>query len=95
MWLMASLQSAATLKRDDRKEGLMLRKILGFALVALVAVLVLKIALGLLGVLFGLAVSVLVLAALGYGLYLILRVVSPATAAKVRETIRGRPASTP
>jgi len=36
---------------------------------------------------------VLVLACMGYGLYLILRVVSPATAAKVREMIRGRPAN--
>jgi hypothetical protein len=76
-------------------ERTMLRKILGFALLALVALLVLKIALGLMGVLFGLAVSVLVLAGLGYALYLILRVVSPATAARVRETIRGRPASAP
>jgi uncharacterized membrane protein required for colicin V production len=73
-------------------EGVMLRKILGFALLAFVALVVLKIALGLLGVLFGLAISVLVFACLGYGLYLILRVVSPATAAKARETIRGRPA---
>jgi hypothetical protein len=73
----------------------MLRKILGFALLALVALVVLKIALGLVGVLFGLAITVLVLACLGYGLYLILRIVSPATAAKVRETIRGRPASVP
>jgi len=71
----------------------MLRKILGFALVALVALVVLKVALGLLGVLFGLAISVLVLACMGYGVYLILRVVSPTTAAKVRETISGRPAN--
>ncbi len=73
----------------------MLRKILGFALLALVALLVVKIALGLAGVLFGLAISVLVLACLGYGLYLIVRIVSPTTAARLRETIRGRPASVP
>jgi hypothetical protein len=71
----------------------MLRKILGFAVLAFVALLVFKIALGLVGVLFGLTISVLVLACMGYALYLILRVVSPATAAKVRETIRGRPAN--
>jgi len=41
----------------------MIRKILGFAVMAVVALLVLKIALGLLGVLIGLAVSVLVFAA--------------------------------
>lgn len=73
----------------------MLRKILGFALLALVALLVLKIVLGFVGLLFGLAISLLVLACMGYGLYLILRVVSPTTAAKIRETIRGRPASVP
>jgi hypothetical protein len=73
----------------------MLRRILGFALLAIVALVVLKIALGLVGVLFGLAITVLVLACLGFGLYLILRVVSPTTAAKVREAIRGRPASAP
>ena len=69
----------------------MIRKILGFALLALAAIVVIKVALGLLGVLIGLAVSVLVLAAIGYGFYLIVRVVSPATADRIRETIRGTP----
>jgi hypothetical protein len=68
----------------------MIRKILGFAVVALVALLVFKIALGLLGALIGLAVTVLVLAAMGYGFYLVLRVYSPATAARMREVISGR-----
>ena len=69
----------------------MIRKILGFALTAVVALIVLKVALGLLGVLIGLAVSVLVLAAMGYGFYLVLRVVSPPTADRIREMIRGTP----
>jgi hypothetical protein len=56
----------------------MIRTILGFAVVALLALLVFKIAFGLLGVLIGLAVAVLVLAAMGYGFYLVLRVFSPA-----------------
>jgi hypothetical protein len=67
----------------------MIRKILGFAVMAIVALLVFKIALGLLGVLIGVAVSVLVLAAMGYAFYLVLRVVSPATADRVRNVIRG------
>jgi hypothetical protein len=71
----------------------MIRKILGFALFAVVALLVLKIALGLLGVLIGLAVTVLVLAAMGYACYLVVLVLSPSTAAKIREAIRGRAAS--
>jgi len=69
----------------------MIRKILGFVLIALAALIVLKVALGLLGVLMGLAVSVLVLAAMGYGFYLIVRVLSPATADRILELIRGTP----
>jgi O-antigen/teichoic acid export membrane protein len=73
----------------------MIRRILGFAVIAIVALIVLKIALGLLGVLVGLAVSVLVLAAIGYAFYLVLRVVSPDAARRVRELIRGTPTPTP
>jgi len=71
----------------------MIRKILGFALFAVVALLVLKIALGLLGVLIGLAVTVLVLAAMGYACYVVVLVLSPTTAARIREAIRGRAVS--
>ena len=73
----------------------MIRKIVGFAVVALVALLVFKIALGLLGALIGLAVSLLVIAAMGYGFYLVLRVVSPRAADRVRDLIRGTPTRTP
>ena len=73
----------------------MIRRILSFAVVAIVVLVVLKVALGLLGVLIGLAVSILVLAALGFGFYLLLVLFSPRTAARVRDLIRGRPASTP
>lgn len=72
----------------------MIRKILGFAVVAFVVLVVFKIALGLLGALIGLAVSVLVLAAMGYGFYLVLRVFSPATADRVRDSVRGAPTPT-
>jgi hypothetical protein len=69
----------------------MIQKILGFALIAFVALIVLKVAFGLLGVLIGFAVSLLVLAALGYALYLVLRMVSPATADRILQTIRSTP----
>jgi divalent metal cation (Fe/Co/Zn/Cd) transporter len=72
----------------------MIRRILGFAVVAIVALLVLKVALGLLGVLVGLAVSVLVLAAMGYAFYSVVRVLSPSTAERIRQAIRGTPRST-
>ena len=73
------------------KGGSMLRKILGYALLALAAVLALKLAFAVLGTLIGLAVTVLVFAAMGWILYLILRVFSPVTAARVRELIGIRP----
>ena len=71
----------------------MIRKMLGFAVLAIVALLVFKIALDLLGVLIGLAVTVLVLAAMGYVLYLLVRVFSPTTAARIRDMIPGNPTS--
>lgn len=71
----------------------MIRKILGFAVLAVVVWLVLKLAFGILGTLIGLAITVVWLAAVGYVFYLVLRLVSPTTAAKVRDAIRGRPAS--
>lgn len=73
----------------------MIRRILGFAVMAIVALMVLKIALGLLGVLIGLAVSLLVLAAMGYLFYLLLRVVNPEAADRVLNVIRGNPKATP
>ncbi len=72
----------------------MIRNILGLAIIAIVALVVLKIALGLLGVFIGLVVTVLVLAAMGYGFYLVIRVFSPTTAARIRDLIRGNPTPT-
>jgi uncharacterized membrane protein len=70
----------------------MFRSVLGFAILAVVAWLGLKILFGLLSGLFGLLMTVLWLAAIGFFVYLVLRVVSPATANKVRDMIKGRPA---
>jgi thiol:disulfide interchange protein len=67
-----------------------IRRILGFALFAVVVWLVLRIALDILGTLVGLAITVLVLAGLGYACYVVLRLISPSTAAKVRDAISGR-----
>ena len=73
----------------------MIRKILLFAVLAVAALIVIKVAFALLGMMIGLAVAVLVLAALGYFFYLLLRVVSPRTAERVREIIGGRPTPAP
>ncbi|HTI04427.1 MAG TPA: hypothetical protein VL549_03870 [Gemmatimonadales bacterium] len=72
----------------------MIRKVLLFAVLAVAAVIVIKVAFALLGMLIGLVVTVLVLAALGYFFYLLLRVVSPKTADRVQQIIRGRPTPT-
>lgn len=67
----------------------MIRNVVGFAGFALVAMIALK----LLGGLFGFAISIFMtllwLAFWGFILYLILRVISPSTADRVRSTIRG------
>ncbi len=70
----------------------MLRSVLGFALFAVLAWIGLKILFGLLGGLMSLVMTVLYLAALAFLFYLVLRVVSPSTADKLREVIKGRPA---
>jgi uncharacterized membrane protein len=70
----------------------MFRSVLGFAVFAVIAFIGLKIVLGLLGGLIGLLMTVLWLAALGFIFYLVLRVVAPSTADKIRDMIKGRPA---
>ena len=71
----------------------MFRSIIGFAVLAVVAWLALKIVFGLLGGLMGLAMTVLWLAAIGFICYLVLRVIAPRTADRVREAIKGRPSA--
>jgi len=68
----------------------MFRSIIGFAVFAVLAWFALKIVFGILGGLIGLAMTVLYLAAIGFLIYLGLRVVSPSTADKIREMIKGR-----
>lgn len=70
----------------------MFRSIFGFAVFAVVAWLALKLILGILGGLVGLAMTVLMFAAVGFVFYLVLRMLSPATADKLRDVIKGRPA---
>jgi hypothetical protein len=45
------------------------------------------------GSLFGIAATVLTLAVIGFFFYLALRILSPSTADRVRDMIKGRPAS--
>ncbi len=68
----------------------MFRSIFGFAVFALVAWLALKLVFGLLGGLVGLAMTVLMFAAVGFVFYLVLRMISPSTADRIRDMIKGR-----
>jgi TM2 domain-containing membrane protein YozV len=70
----------------------MFRSILGFALLAVVAWLGLSLILNLFGFVVGLAMKLLWLAAIGFLFYLALRLISPSTADKLRDMIKGRPA---
>ena len=73
----------------------MLRTILGYAVLAVVGILALKLIFGLLSVAFSLFWVVLWLALLGFVFYLILKVVSPSTARRVKDSIKGTPPSEP
>ena len=71
----------------------MFRSILGFALLAVVAWFALGLIFSLLGFAVGLAMKLLWLAAIGFLFYLGLRLVSPSTADKLRDMIKGRSAA--
>jgi hypothetical protein len=70
----------------------MFRSIFGFAIFAALAFVALNIVFGLLAGFFGIALWILKLAAIGFILYFVLRLVSPTTADRIREMIKGRPA---
>ncbi|MFN2571034.1 MAG: hypothetical protein ABR537_05400 [Gemmatimonadales bacterium] len=71
----------------------MFRSIIGFAILAVVAWLGLKLIFGIVGGLFGIATTVLTLAVIGFFFYMALRVISPSTADRVRDMIKGRSTS--
>ena len=68
----------------------MFKSIHGFAIFAVLVWIGLKIIFGLLSGLMGILMTVLWLAAIGFIFYVVLRVISPATADRVRDTIRGK-----
>jgi len=71
----------------------MVRSIAGFAAFAVVAIIVLKLIGSIFGIVLGLLGTVLYFAFWGFIIYLVLKVFSPGTAAKVKETISGKPAA--
>ena len=71
----------------------MFRKVLGFAILAVVAFIVLRLALGLLKVVIGLAWTVLMLALVGLVIYWVITLISPGTARRVKDMISGERAA--
>lgn len=69
----------------------MIRTLVGYSIVAVIGIIALKLVLGLIGFAASLFMSLLWFAAIGFVFYLVLKVVSPSTASRVRETIRGQP----
>ena len=67
----------------------MLRKVLGFAVLAVVAWIVLKLALGLLGIALHLVWTILMLALVGLVVYWVIKLISPGTARRVKDMISG------
>jgi len=67
----------------------MLRKVLGFAVLAVVAWIVLVLALKLVGVVLHLAWTVLMLALVGLVVYWVIKLISPGTARRVKDMISG------
>jgi hypothetical protein len=67
----------------------MVRALVGYAVLAVVGIIALKLLFGVLSIAWSLLWVALWLAALGFVFYLILRIISPQTARRVKDTIRG------
>lgn len=68
----------------------MFRSLLGYAVLAVVAYFALQIVLGLFGIVVGLVFKLLWLAAIGFIVYLVIKVLSPSTANKIADTMKGK-----
>jgi hypothetical protein len=66
---------------------------IGYSVLAVIAYFAFHLLLGVLGFALGLFFKLLVFAAIGFGVYLLLKVISPGTAQRVREKINGEAAS--
>ncbi|KPJ90104.1 MAG: hypothetical protein AMS18_11520 [Gemmatimonas sp. SG8_17] len=68
----------------------MVRTIVSYSIMAVVGVVALKLVFGLLGFVFSLLSSLFWLAAIGFVIYVVLKVISPETASRIKETVRGK-----
>jgi hypothetical protein len=68
----------------------MLRTIFGYAVLAIIGFFALKLLLGLLGFAFGLLMNLLWLAAVGFVIYLVVKLLFPSTAQRIHDAVKGR-----
>lgn len=68
----------------------MMKTIAGYAVVGIVGIIAIKLAFSALGMVFSLVWTLLVLAGLGFAFYLILRIVNPDAATRLREKVAGK-----
>ena len=73
------------------EENSMVRNVVGFSVFAVVSVLAIKLIFSVLGGIFAILGTILWLAFWGWIIYMILKVIAPGTAARVKEVISGRP----
>jgi len=66
-----------------------MRTLIGYAVLAVIGFVALSVVLSLLSIVFGLAMKLLMLAAVGFVFYLVLKVISPGTARRVRDSVKG------
>lgn len=69
----------------------MFRSLFGFAILAVVGIVALKLVFALLGMAIGLFMTLVWWAVIGFVIYLVIKVVSPGTARSIREMIAGKP----
>ncbi len=68
----------------------MVRTLTGYAIIGLIGLVALKLLLGVIGFAFSLLWTLLSFAAVGFICYLILKIISPDTARKVRDKVAGQ-----
>lgn len=69
-----------------------MRSLIGFAIFAIVGIFALKFLFGILGFAVSIFIQLLIWAAMGFVLYLVIKVLSPSTAGRIREVVTGKPA---
>ena len=67
-----------------------MQKLMGYSLLAIVALFAWRILTGLFGMLLGLVFSLLWLAFVGFMIYLVIRIFSPSTADRIQEMLSGK-----